>query len=202
MSIFTFPEEHCRKKLFMKYFVNSQISFELRVKNLRQVCKNCNFHYQGNIFEEKFFWNTLWVHRFCSSFGWKIFSGSVKIAVYFSQRNFVGEREKVSFWKKNTFNNKFLRTSGEKFTGRAVKFHSNFQEEQFAQKLFVRKKFNPSECFSGFGWKIFGRFVRTAFYKFRGTFLENTFVGKKLKVRRFFSGFGRNVLGRIVNPTL
>ena len=96
-----------------------------------------------------------------------------------------GRKGESLFLKKNTFNNKFLRTSGEKFSGRAVKFHSNFQEEQFARKLFVRKKINNSEIFSGFGRKFFGRFVKTAFYNFRGTFMENTFVWKTLNVQIF-----------------
>ena len=164
---------------------------------MRQNCKNCTFHFQRNIFEENFFWNKLWVHRFCSSFGWKIISRFVKIAVYFSQSNIVGEREKISFWK-NPFNNKFLQTSGEKFSCRAVKFHSNFQEEQFAWKLFVRKKFNISEFFSGLGWKIFGKFVKTAFWKFRGTFLENTFVWKTLNVQVFCAGCEWKIFSRVV----
>ena len=116
------------------------------MKNLRQVCKNCNFHSQRNIFEYNFFWNTLWVHRFCSSFGWKNFSRFVKIAVYFCQRNIVGEKEKVFFGKK-PFIHKLFWTSGEKFIDSAVTFHSNFQEEQFALKLLFEKKFSIQKVF-------------------------------------------------------
>ena len=185
----------------MKKFVNSQSFFQLRVKNLRQVCKNCNFHYQRNIFSENFFWNTLWVRRFCSSFGWKLLSRFVKAAVYFSHRNIVGERQKVIFWKK-TFLLMFFFGLRRKSDRRGCQIPFQFSTRTVCAKTFVRKKFNNAELFSGFGWRIFGRFVKTAFYKFRGTFMKNTFVWKKLKVQRFSSGFGRKVLGRIVNSTL
>ena len=126
------------------------------MKNLRQVCKNCNFHSQRNIFEYNFFWNTLWVRRFCSSFGWKNFSRFVRIAVYVCQRNIVGEKEKVFFGKK-PFILKIFWTSGEKFIDSAVTFHSNFQEEQFALKLLFEKKFSIQKVFRVLDEKFLAR---------------------------------------------
>ena len=107
------------------------------MKNLRRICKNCIFHFLRNLFEEKIFWNKLWGHRFCSSFDGNIFSRFVKIAIYFSQRNIVGEREKVNSKKKTLSFITFFWTSGEKFIWKT--FPSKHQKEQFARKLLFEK---------------------------------------------------------------
>ena len=172
------------KNFSMKKFVNSQSFFERRVKNLRQGCKKWIFIIRGTFLKKSFFETHYGSIDFVRASGANFSAGLSNLPFTFLRAT-LWEKGRKFLFEKNTFNNKFLRISGEKFSGRAVKFHSNFQEEQFARKRFVRKKFNNSEIFSGFGWKILGKFVKTAFYNFRGTFMENTFLWKTLNVQIF-----------------
>ena len=185
-------------KIFsLKNIVNSQSFFERRVKNLRQVCKNWIFIIRGTFLKKSFFETHYGSIDFVRASGGNFSAGLSKLQFTFFRAT-LWEKGRKFLFNKNPFKIEFLRTSGEKFSGKAVKFHSNFQEEQFARKLFVRKKFNNSENFSGFGWKTFGKFVKTAFYKFRGTFMENTFVWKTLNVQIICAGFEWKVFSRVV----
>ena len=134
-------------KIFsLKKFVNSQSFFERRVKNLRQVCKNWIFIIRGTFLKESFFETHYGSIDFVRASGGKFSAGLLKLQFTFLRATLWEKRRKFLFEKKH-FNNKFLRTSGEKFSGRAVKFHSNFQEEQFARKLFVGKKLTIQNFF-------------------------------------------------------
>ena len=126
-------------KIFsLKKLVNSQSFFERRVKNLRQVCKNWIFIIRGTFLKKCFFETHYGSIDFVRASGGNFSAGLSKLQFTFLRAT-LWERGRKFLFEKNPFNIEFLRTSGEKFSGKAVKFHSNFQEEQFARKLFVRK---------------------------------------------------------------
>ena len=90
------------------------------------------------------------------------------------QRNIVRE----FFWKKSLHFYNFLRASGENFSKRLSKLHSNLPEEH-CWRTFLFKKTSKFIFFSGFGWIFFGRVVITAVDNFRRTFLVKTSVWKR-----------------------
>ena len=53
-----------------------------------------------------------------------------------------------------------------------------FQGKILGEKFYLKKLTKPY-LFLVFGWKIFGRIVKTALYIFKGTFMENTIVWEK-----------------------
>ena len=91
------------------------------------------------------------------------------------QRNIVRE----FFLKKNLHFYNFLRASGENFSKRLSKLHSNIPEEHCWRTFFVQKN-KQIHIFFRFSGELFLAGLWNLFYAFRATFEEKLFVCKKI----------------------
>ena len=93
---FDFPDEHFVWNLLFKKTYKVITLFSFRVKVYWQDCQNFFYNFGAIIEEKTFVWKILQLHKFLSSFGWKIYSRIVKIMFIFSRRtlcekNFAGK---------------------------------------------------------------------------------------------------------------
>ena len=105
----------------------------------------------------------------------KIFWRECQNAFYIFRWIFLG---KTFVWEGYRFK-VFLRAAIEKLWEVLSKLLPHFPEKDFGRKILFKRTYKFI-IFSVFGGKFFGRFVKTAFYIFKGRFMENTFVLKKL----------------------